>query len=70
MSKSGRWTQVEPARLFIGAEGGSVPAPERSGWRTVAILAGIAVGAYVLWPSSESLRQHEEAARGPVERIP
>jgi len=58
MSKSGRWTQVEPARLFVGAEGGTVPAPQKSTWKTIAILAGITVAIYALSPGARYAYKH------------
>lgn len=51
MSKAGRWTQVEPTRLFVGAEGGTVAPPKSNRWRNIAIIAGVAVALWTLAPS-------------------
>jgi len=58
MSKIGRWTQVEPARLFVGAEGGTVAPPKKSAWKTIAIVTGIAVAIYALSPGAMHAYKH------------
>jgi hypothetical protein len=65
MSKEGRWTQVEPSRLLVGAEGGLIEPPKRIPWKRVAIVAGVAIGAYLLFgdggPAHEAPAHAEHA---------
>ena len=60
MSKQGRWADVAPAQLFVGAEGGTVPPPKKNTWKTIALVVGIGAAAYFLWPeATRELHDHE-----------